>query len=455
MSRLRLSRRTLLRGVLGAGTVALGLPALEAMIAGNARGDGSAPPLRLITVFFKNGVAMDQWTPSKAGSSFTLPRCLTPLEPHQAALNVITGLFNPGATAGPGGDHIRGTGSFATGMPITGTGAGGPSIDQLAASELGSATRLPSLVIAPEGHPGGGDSDGASDACNHLSWSGANTPVPPQVDPRALFDKLFDGAGDLDADAMDALRARRASVLDSVGEDVKRLQQRLGASDRRRLDAHLSALRELEQQAETAPGCVPPEAPDAWEKLAVSQPAPEAKIKLMMDLMVQAMSCDITRFASFSLALDVAPRLLELFGETRDHHTISHDNSESVKPVIEEYSRHHVELFAYLLERMKDVSEGEGTLLDNSAVFFVNQVAHGDLHTHDNLPVIVAGSAGGQFRTGRHVHLLGGDPEPGRRDSTLTVGRSVNDLFLTLLGAVGVPSLESFGLDGSKALDLG
>ncbi len=440
----RITRRALLRGTLAGASVTLGLPALEATTKATTGG----APVRLISIFFKNGVLMERWTPELAGKDFTLPACLTPLADHRAELNVITGLFNPGALQGPEDDHIRGTGSFATGVPATNTGAGGPSFDQLAARELGNLTKLSSLAIAPEGFPGGGESGGVSDAINHLSWSDKNAPVPPKVDPLALFDKLFDGG--LDAAQLTDLRARRQSVLDSVAADARRLQQRLGASDRRRIDAHLTAVRELERQVASGAACEVPEAPARDNSRG---PASAAKIQIMLELMVRALACDLTRFCSFSMVLDVAPRLLEKFGERRDHHTISHDSSAAAKPLIEEYSRYHVELFAYLLERMKEVDEGEGTLLDNSAVFFSNQLAHGDAHTHDNLPVILAGSAGGQFKTGRHLHLLDGKPSPGRRDITIEQGRSINDLFLTLLGAAGA-EVKSFGSDGTSPLDL-
>ncbi len=460
MKGFRLSRRSLLRGAFAGASVAMALPALEAMTTsrglfyGSARGAVDAPPVRLLTVFFRNGVLMEQWTPSQAGSDFVLPACLTPLAEHRAELNVISGLYNPGAMSGPGGDHIRGTGSFATGVPITGTGGGGPSLDQVAAGLLGDATKLRSLVIAPEGHPGGGESDGASDACNHLSWADKNTPVAPYVDPAALFDELFDGG--LPAAELSALRAEQKSVLDSVAADIQRLNARLGQSDKKRLDAHLSALRDLERRSQGgAAVCVAPKRPADSSEPATPGFAPEAKLKLMIDLMVRGLACDLSRFGSLSLALDVAPRLLEKFGETRDHHSISHDSTDGAKPIIEEYSRYQVELFAYLLAQMKAVEEGEATLLDHSLVYFANQVAHGDLHTHADLPVIVAGSGAGRIATGRHVHLLDGAPIPGRRDlGGSDRGRSVNDLFLTLLHGAGAGDVSSFGLDGTTPLEL-
>ncbi len=458
----RLSRRSLLRGAFAGASVAMALPALEAMTTsrglfyGSARGSTETAPVRLLTVFFRNGVLMEHWTPSQAGSDFALPACLTPLADFQSRINLITGLFNPGAMSGPGGDHIRGTGSFTTGVPITGTGAGGASLDQIAAELLGEATKLRSLVVAPEGHPGGGDSDGASDACNHLSWADKNTPVAPYVDPAALFDELFDGG--LPADELSALRAEQKSVLDSVAQDIARLNARLGQSDKKRLDAHLTALRDVERRAQVdGKTCVAPERPDeSPEPTAAGFFAPEAKVKLLIDLMVRGLACDLSRFGSFSLALDVAPRLLEKFGETRDHHSISHDSSDGAKPIIEEYSRYQVEVFAYLLGQMQAVDEGEATLLDNSLIYFANQIAHGDLHTHAGLPVVLAGSGGGQIATGRHLHLLEGEPIPGRRDLGGTdKGSSVNELFLALLNLAGATDVASFGLDGTSPLALG
>ncbi len=460
-----IKRRALLRGTLAGACVSIALPALEAMVssrgsrvlfAGTAEGASEASPVRLLTVMYRNGVLMSKWTPSTAGKDYVLPPCLTPLESRKAQVNVITGLFNPGpAAASAGGGHARGSGAFANGLPITTTGASGASFDQIAARELGGATRLRSLVIAPEGHPTQADYDGASDSCNHLSWTDKNTPVPPEVDPVALFDRLF--ADGVDPDAAQALRLHRKSVLDSVMTDIDRLNKRLGSSDKKRLDAHLSAVRDLELQAGAmSNGCETPEPPTDTDETGISKPfASEKRVKLMMDLMVQAMACDLTRFGSFSLGLDVLPRLFEKFGERRDHHTISHDGSEGNEKVIEEYSRYQVEVFTYLLDRMAEVDEAGGkSLLDNSAIYFANQIAIGDLHTHDNLPVILAGSAGGQIPTGRHIHLLGDKIIPGRRDGTQEIGRSVNDLFLTLLRCAGVTDVTTFGLDGTTPLDL-
>jgi hypothetical protein len=460
-----IKRRALLRGSLAGACVSIALPALEAMMsprgsrvlfAGTAEGASEAPPVRLLTVMFRNGVLMSKWTPSTAGKNYELPACLTPLEARKSQINVITGLFNPGpAAASVGGGHARGSGAFANGLPITATGASGISVDQIAARELGGATRLRSLVVAPEGHPTQADYDGASDSCNHLSWTDKNTPVPPEVDPVALFDRLF--ADGVDPGAAAALRLHRKSVLDAVMSDIERLNKRLGASDKKRLDAHLSAVRDLElQAAAVSNGCETPERPVATDETGVQKPfASEKRVKLMMDLVVQAMACDLTRFGSFSLGLDVLPRLFEKFGERRDHHSISHDGSQANEKVIEEYSRYQVEVFAYLLDRMAEVDEGgDKSLLDNSVVYFANQIAIGDLHTHDNLPVILAGSAGGQIPTGRHIHLLGDKIIPGRRDGTQHIGRSVNDLFLTLLRCVGVTGVSTFGLDGTAPLDL-
>lgn len=459
-----IKRRAFLRGSLAGACVSIALPALEAMVcsrgervlfSGTAEGAIESAPIRLLTIMYRNGVLMSKWTPKTAGTDYELSACLTPLGARKHQINVITGLFNPGAEESTlGGGHARGSGAFANGLPITRTGASGISVDQLAARELGGSTRLRSLVIAPEGHPTEADYDGVSDTCNHLSWIDKNTPVPPEVDPVALFDRLF--ADGVDPGAVAHLRERRKSVLDLVMSDIDRLNKRLGTSDKKRLDAHLTAVRDLElQAAATSNGCETPERPSPTDETGIARPfASEKRVKLMMDLLVQAFACDLTRFGSFSLGLDVLPRLFEKFGERRDHHSISHDGSAENEKVIEEYTRYQVEVFAYLLDRMAEVDEmGGKSLLDNSLIYFANQIAIGDLHTHDNLPVILAGSAGGQIPTGRHIHLLGDKIIPGRRDGTRHIGRSVNDLFITMLKCVGV-NVSSFGLDGMKPLEL-
>ncbi len=333
------------------------------LFAGTAEGASEAAPIRLLTVMYRNGVLMSKWTPSTAGTNFELPACLTPLEARKSQINVITGLFNPGADAGSvGGGHARGSGSFANGLPITSTGASGVSFDQIAAQELGGATRLRSLVVAPEGHPTQADYDGASDSCNHLSWSDKNTPVPPEVDPVALFDRLF--ADGVDPDAADALRLHRKSVLDSVMTDIDRLNKRLGSSDKKRLDAHLSAVRDLELQAAA--------------RLQRLRGAGAAR-RHRRDRRVEAVREREARQAddgpdgpghglrshALRLVLARARRPAAPVREVRRAPRSPlhlHDGSQGNEPVIEEYSRYQVEVFGYLLDRMAEVDEVGGKI---------------------------------------------------------------------------------------------
>lgn len=423
MRPLRLSRRAVLRG-LGA-TVAL--PLLDAMLDGRGRLHGVAqaqpvgPPVCLVTWFFAHGTKMDAWTPPDEGARWTATPCLEPLAAHRDDLLVLSGLANaaPELLSSAGGPHSRGAASWASGMPTTATGAGGPTFERLAAAELGGATRFRALSVvnAPEAP---GVESGSSAMLTNLSWSGPSRPAPAERDPAQLFARLFgsprsDGSG--------------GSVLDHVRGDLLALQSRVGRDDRARLDEHLSAIRDMEREATPGAACdpgVPP--PDA------ALPAPE-RARLFLRLIVAALRCDLTRFASFALsnALDNSP--LPWLGLNDGHHDLSHRDD---RDTIVRITRDAMSQAAFFLGELAAARDAHGRLLDRCLVFISSEVSDGARHDYRDLPVLVAGRGGG-VTPGAHLRVEPRTP--------------ICRLYLALLRRAGV-RVDRFGLDGEAPLPL-
>jgi hypothetical protein len=407
-----ISRRTALKGL----GVSIALPMLEAMRpwpsrAGSA--DRADAPLRVAFVYVPNGVHMPDWTPrATAGAGLDLPPILEPLRAVKDDVLVLSGLtLNPARALGDGGgDHARAMASFLTGRhPRKTDGAdlqAGISVDQLAAREIGSSTRFPSLEIGCEGGRNAGECDhGYSCAYqSNLSWRGDATPVAKQINPRLVFDRLF-GAPPGGGPGVDPDRAnrRRKSVLDFVGDDARRISRSLGAPDRRKLDEYLSGLRDVERRID-----------GARPRLAVGGlklPRPlgipadyREHLRLMADLLALAFQCDATRIATFVFANDGSNRSYPTIGVPDGHHDLSHHGGDPAKQQrIRAINRFHVEQLGYLLERLKSISEGTGSLLDHCLILYGSGISDGNAHAHDDLPILVAGRANRTIKTGRHV----------------------------------------------------
>jgi hypothetical protein len=438
-----LSRRTFLGGA----AASVALPLLEAMapsLARSARAAEGATPKRMLFYYAPCGIHMASWTPQRTGAGYDLPLILEPLEGIQDKVTVVTGLANlPARPDGPG-DHAAGTGSFLTATHVHKTeGAdieNGVSVDQAAAAALGSATRFASLQLGAEGggSVGGCDSGYSCAYARNISWSGPATPLPKMVSPQLTFDRLF-GGRDEAASAAEAARRRelRASVLDYVRRDTASLQNRLGASDRAKVDEYLTGVRELERQIQAAEGqaaCTPPAMPEDELSLDVT-----THIRLMSDLMVTAFRCDLTRIQSFMLANAGTNRYYDFLGVEGGHHDLSHhQNLESNFRQLEVIDRWEMVQLRYLLDGLDAIEEGEGTLLDNTMVFFSSEIEDGNSHRHENLPVLLAGGAGGSFVTGQHVRVR--------------EGRPIASLFLTMLDRFGVTQ-ETFGDDSDGIIE--
>jgi hypothetical protein len=405
----RISRRTVLRGI---GT-AIALPWLEATSPQVAFGaETPKPPVRMAFLSVPNGKHMPDWTPDKSGTDFELKSTLQPIAKFKSHMLQLSGLALDGGKAhgdGPG-DHARSCASFLTGAhPKKTDGAdiyNGISVDQLAAEKIGHQTRFPSLELGIErGAQSGNCDSGYSCAYSaNVAWRTPTSPVAKEIDPTAVFDRLF-GEGDSGEQGLaKAKRERyRKSVLDFVLEDAKQLQSRLGASDQRKLDEYLYAVRDIERRI----GGVDKLA-GAEQGINFSRPAGvpakfEDHTKLLFDLMTLAFQTDSTRVISFMYANEGSNRNYPEVNVNDGHHNLSHHGNNAEKQsLISQINRYHITLLSHLLERLASIKEGDRTLLENSMIFYGSGIGDGNRHNHDDLPIAVFGRGGGALKTGRH-----------------------------------------------------
>lgn len=438
MIEIKPSRRALLK----AAGVALALPFFESLLPRSTRAGPIVPPKRFLAFYVPNGMIMPAWTPQTEGADYALTPILAGLEPVKSKVLVLSGLGNkPALPDGDAGDHAAGTAAMLTAVhPVGKDGPGirnGVSLDQVAADAIGSSTPLPSLQVGIDGGSSVGTCDfGYSCAYSrNISWASPTQPLPKLVSPQLVFDRLFSG---YDPGATQAeiakRRAYRTSVLDHSLDEVNRLRGRLGATDQRKLDEYADGVRAVEKRLtqSTTLSCDPGARP------GVPASFPE-QVTMMNDLMVLAMQCDVTRLITFMLGNAVSNRAYPFIGVPDAHHELSHHNGDPAKiAMVQAIDTWEIEQFAYLLQRMDAVDEGNGTtLLDNSAVFLSSDVGDGSIHTHTNLPVLLAGSAGGAFKSGRHV---------------VYQDQPIANLFASILTAIGVPTTK-YGDDGTGPLD--
>lgn len=426
MSKL-LSRRTLLQGA-GA---AIALPWLEAMdpIYSWAN-QGRRHPVRMAFFYVPNGKHMRDWTPATEGALGELPPILRPLESLKSDITVLTGLTADKARPhgdGPG-DHARAMAAFLTGaQPRKTDGADirlGVSVDQVAASRLADQTRLASLEIGcdPSAMAGNCDSGYSCVYSSTISWRSATTPMPKMVNPRLVFDRLF--ASDAGADR--ARRdARRRSILDFVREESVTLQSDLSANDRRKLDEYFTAIRDIEGRIERASRMPAPTAPD----ITLPQGVPGNfvdHVRLLGDLLTLAFQTDSTRVSTFVFANEGSNRAYPTIGAAEGHHSLSHhENNPAKQAKISQINTHHTTQLAYILNKLKESREGDGSLLDNCMIAYGSGNSDGNRHNHDDLPILLAGKGGGSIRTGRHIRY--------QRDTPL------NNLWLSMLERMQTP----------------
>ena len=409
-------RRTFLKG---AGTT-LALPLLDAMVPAFARAAGtSAQPVRLSTVFFPLGRIMRSWTPKTDGAGFELSPTLAPLAPFRDQLLVLSGLNIKAADPvgnEPGGVHARPAAAFLTGIHPKPGGAVGISLDQVAARAFGKETPLASLEIGLDS-PEFASDDGAYSAyyMNTISWRTGTTPLPMEINPRVVFERMF---GDSDStDRSEQLRRaqRQRSLLDSVTEGLADLAGGVGPNDRAKLNEYLDSIRDIERRIQVVEktSSAEPDSPEG--KAAMERPVGipttfAEHVKLMFDLQLVAFQSDLTRVCTFMFERDQSDRNYREIGVSDGHHALSHHReAEEKMRAKEQIDLYQTKMFAYFLEKMRATPDGDGSLLDHSIILYGSSLSDANYHVHNNIPVVLAGGGAGQIKGGRHIRYQG-DP---------------------------------------------
>jgi hypothetical protein len=408
-----LSRRTVLKGL---GT-ALTLPLFDAVLPLRARAEATALatlPRRLAFVYVPNGVHLPNWSPTTTGRDFELPPTLAPLAAHREQVTVFSGLAqDKGRANGDGaGDHARALSSFLTGCQAYKTNGAnihiGVSADQVAAQQVGHRTRFASLELGVDRGAQSGNCDSGYSCAysSNMAWRSATSPLPKEVDPRLVFERLFGARPSTETEQARANRQQyQKSILDFVREDASRLKSQLGATDQRKMDEYLTAVREVEQRITRAEQTATRELPKFDRPDGIPQEHAE-HMRLMSDLLVLAFQADLTRVATFMFGNAGSNRSYSFIGVPEGHHDLSHHGGDKEKHAkISQINKFHVENLAYLLDKLHSVREGDGTLLDQAMIAYGSGLGDGNAHNHDNLPVLVAGRGGGTIQAGRHVKL--------------------------------------------------
>jgi hypothetical protein len=388
-------------------------------------------------VYVPNGIIMNQWTPESAGANFEFTRILKPLEPYRSNIALISGLRNDAANKAQGGGHAKASGSFLSSCPPKYTAGAdvhaGTTFDQVAAKTWASETRVPSLQIGCEDSRMVGNCDTGSSCAytNTLSWKDPDTPLAVDTNPRSVFERLF-GTVDPSLDPQTRMRRSlyRRSILDLVSDSTRKLELDLGPSDRRRMDEYLTSVREVEERtlaAEKDPRIPPIEKPSGIPFLYSDY------VKLMFDLQAIAWQSDLSRVSTMMLGREGSVRTYPEIEVPDPHHPLTHHRGHP--DFIEKVTKincFHVQLFSYFLAKLQSIPEGDGTLLDHSAILYGGALSDGNAHSNVNLPLLVAGP-----KTGKHVQV---DNAP------------VANLFITMLNHAGI-ELDHFG-DSTGPIEL-
>ena len=399
-------RRAALRAI-GA---TLSLPLLDSMVpAFTALAQTAAQPVnRFGVVYVPNGMIMKEYLPTTDGTGYELSPTLQALAPFREQVLVLTGLNCIPTPGRPGGAHAKASTRFLTNVspPRSETWLdAGPSMDQVIAEETGRHTQVASLELALEAADTGGACDQGF-ACaytNTLCWKSANTPLPMQSDPRVVFQRLFGNSGSTDPSEQVARFRQRQSILDSVTEEIARLQGALPQGDRSKLTEYLDAVRNVERRIQIAESQMARDIPRVEQPLGA--PADwEAHLRLMFDLQVLAYQVDLTRVVTFMLGREHSGMTYPQIGVPDAHHPISHHQQEPDKVAkIAKINAYHVSMFTYLLERLRATPDGDGTLLDHATIIYGAGMADSNSHSPVNIPVVVAGGGAGTLRGGRHI----------------------------------------------------
>lgn len=436
----KLDRRTILRGA----GITMGLPILEAMTGLSKSAfaaSESNSPVRMACIFFPNGAIMPDWKPKQTDNGWELSNTLSPLAPFKSKLNVVSGLAHDNGRAHKdgAGDHARGGSTFLTAARPVKTSSNirlGVSVDQVAAQQLTDKTRLASIELGLKGSRNAGSCDSGYSCAysSNISWRNESQPMPKETVPRMAFDRMF-GSGD-DNGRRERNRTRQ-SILDVVRRDAQKIMKSVGQTDRRKLDEYFTSVREIERRIERTER----EDMAALPDLDVPEGRVEAfreHARLMYDLMAIGFQTDTTRVATLMLDTAGGNRSYTEVGVKEAHHQLSHHrNREEEVSKLRKIDYYLVEQFAYFLDKMESIKDGDGTLLDQSLVLYGSGISDGNRHRHEDLPIVLAGGAGGQLATDRYIET---EHE-----------RPMANLFLSMLDLVGTPA-ESIG-DSTGRLD--
>jgi hypothetical protein len=431
-------RRSFLRGV-GA---ALALPLLDGMVPALATAADTAakPVARVGFLYIPNGVIMADWTPAADGAAFEFTPILTPLAPFRDRLVVLSGLSQDGSRHKvPGGetlgDHSVAGATFLTGVYPKKRELGvGTSVDQIVAKEFGKHTQLGSLELSLDSGELIGACEGNTTCAytNTISWHTATTPMPAENNPRVVFERMFGDSNSTDPAERLARIRRRRSILEVVGEQAGRLVASVGPSDRGKLTEYFDAIRDVERRIDIAEEQSSREMPKLGRPAGV--PANfEEHAKLMFDLQVLAYQTDLTRVITFMLGSEQSARTYNEIGIADPHHPLTHHNGDTAKIAkVSEINIYHTKMLAYYLEKLRSTPDGEGSLLDHVSLVYGSSLSDGNVHAHNNLPLLLIPGQTSKIKSGYHLRY------PKEKETPMA------NLHLTLMDRLGIP-MENFG----------
>jgi hypothetical protein len=413
---------------------AVALPFLDSMAPAFAQ--APKPPLRMAFVYVPNGMDMRNWEIGYEGPLAGLSPILKPLEPLKQDMLMLGNLtHNTGRALLDGaGDHGRCSGSYLTGVQVKKTVTdiqASVSCDQLVANHIGTKTRFPSLELGMEDSRQAGDCDSGYSCAytNNLAWRSSTQPLPPILDPRQLFERLFGDGAAMSPEARERQAKYRRSILDFVTEDTKTLETSLGPTDRRKLDEYLSSIRQIELQMEKASDTAQV---DPHMDKPYGVPADFADhFRLMSDMLTIAFQADLTRVATFLVTHEGTSRAYRELGMADGHHPLTHHRGNiEMMDKVTQINTYHTTQFAAWMQRMKTAAEGDGSVLDHSMIVYGAGLSDPNAHLHENLPTLILGNAHGYIKTGRRVVY--------RKETPMC------NLFLTMMDRMGL-SMEHFG----------
>ena len=442
ITRKTLSRRTMLRG---AGT-AIALPFFDAMAP--ALASSTVPggkPVRMAFVYVPNGIDMRHWTPKEDGAFVgDLPKILKPMESMRQDVTILSNLTqnNGRALLDGAGDHGRCCGAYLTGIQPRKTMVdikAGISCDQIVANHVGKQTRFPSLEVGLEDARQAGDCDSGYSCAytNNLAWRSETQPLPPVLDPRALFERLFGKGAALNPEERARQTKYRRSILDYVTGDTKKLQGDLGPTDRRKLDEYLSSIREIERQLEKAEKDNAQVNPGMPKPYGVPADFSE-HFRLMTDMITVAFQADMSRVVTFLVTREGTSRPYREIGIPDGHHPLTHHmNKPELLDKVTRINEYHMVQFAKWMEKLKGIKEGDSNILGNSMIVYGAGLSDGNRHTHENLPVMIVGGGGNTIKGGRRITYRKETP--------------ISNLYLSMMDRMNV-KIEHFG-DATGRID--